>query len=167
MPAQMKTYYNNFVNQSLTIFLTFFFFQSCSENKSHDREEESVVVSSKEYDMIISRWYLKQYLAIEEIEKVTGAKANIGSKVTDSPSSLLHKQKIIASQYINENSPSVNLDAWSDLQKTIYEKLVSSVGLKISPNAQILNSPEKGIYYIEKQEKLIDELDKKYLPGSG
>ena len=137
---------------------------SCSKKETYEKtvieNQTDNVLDKKKIDMIISSWYLDQYSAIEELERITDSKIEFGSKLDDAPVSVLNKQKNVVTKYLDHSDLGDKFKTWSDMQEVTAKDLFSSVNGEISPLPRELTPLEKGMFFIEEQKNLMMSLSK-------
>ncbi|MBK1884770.1 hypothetical protein JIN85_20325 [Luteolibacter pohnpeiensis] len=151
-------------SKGLVMMLIFSACPMCQEgNVRQDKEFQFNVsctdVSSKDRDLALSEWYVSQYGAIEELSEISGVSIEYGSKIKNTPQSLLDKQKeVIQSVQIRDFDR--ELAPWVRSQKEILEKLASTLKCKIDMGkVESLPLDRKCMIYLEYQEIIISKIN--------
>jgi hypothetical protein len=133
----------------------------CSKNSRSQNQEfrvDIIDISRKEKDKAISLWYVNQFGAIEELSKALNAPIDYESKITDSPASLLSKQKMLI-QVAEKEGLDQKLEHWAKFQKKILTELADSMKYRIDFLTIELNSPsQRGLFYLAYQDRIMKEI---------
>jgi len=149
------------------LLISLLFLASCrevSKNGAQIEEElpmEKVLKTdeNQNYDSAISTWYIYQYSAIEELEKITMDSVGVGNKTTDSPRQILEKQKSLALKYCDKSGLNKSLGKWAEQQEFCAEKLFFLLKKEFIKNTSDATPLATALYYIDLQNDVLAELE--------
>lgn len=102
-------------------------------------------------DIILSTWYLRQYRAVDALNDIEGIELETGSKVDESPSSILDKQLQIVVNLEADQLNSYEIKKWIELQDEAYMELCSSLSMEAQATGIGAPSAEKARKLVELQ----------------
>lgn len=102
-------------------------------------------------DIILSTWYLRQYRAVDALNDIEGIELETGSKVDESPSSILDKQIEIVVNLDSDQLNSYEIKKWTELQDEAYMELCSSLSMEAQATGIGAPSAEKARKLVELQ----------------
>lgn len=108
---------------------------------------------------ILSVWYVHQYRAVDLLNRIEGVQLETGSKINESPASMLNKQHECITNLKTAQLDSPKFKMWIELQERVAIELYSKLGMKIVMSSEDATSAEKAKMLFELQMTALQKLE--------
>ncbi|WP_338689418.1 hypothetical protein [Haloferula helveola] len=128
--------------------------------EAHDGIQHDLKIpeSGAQKDIIISNWYLDQYRAFDTLNKIEGVNLESGTKISESPDSLLNKQLTCLKTLAPDAFESSPVMSWFEDQELVVKGLYSQLGVELEMKDAGSTTLKWAGDIVELQKRALEEL---------